>query len=108
MAIADELNKQSQERKIKNLLEEYPDLRDSDKRLCKKYWEDSLKGVCDINTISGMDFLDLYATRKKLLDSQESIGRTRRRLQEHNTDLRGTKYKNRKDHEGDVKDSLGY
>lgn len=73
------------EGKVRRVLERYPSTRDDDRLLALAVWCDGFG-------------LDPHAPvrdvmRDKTLPSQESIGRIRRKLQETDETLRGTKYK---------------
>lgn len=75
---------------VKQLLEEYPETRDSDKKLIWKIW-DSLGHIHEeqimgqlIPTIDYYHFMDSPST--------ESIRRCRQKLQETHPELRGSKY----------------
>ena len=70
---------------VRILLQKYPETRDCDLRLVARYWE-------KFDTCS--DYIgQLYNGH---LTHFESIRRMRQRLQEQNEDLRGVRYKTRK------------
>ena len=73
------------EEKVRTMLERYPVTRDDDRKLalavwCEFYGLDPYTPVRDV-------------LRNEKLPSQESIGRARRKIQEVDETLRGTKYK---------------
>jgi hypothetical protein len=80
-----------------------PRLRDSDKKLSARVWLEQLRGIDKLKKMTAYDFLVLYTDDSAPLYSQESIGRARRLIQEHNPELRGQKYKERKEEEQVVK-----
>jgi hypothetical protein len=86
-------------------LETEPHLRDSDEKLVANIWFNHLKSK-NINSkeISGFDFLAILS--KGDLPNSESIRRCRQELQSSLPELRGEKYKKRKDYQEDVKDDL--
>ena len=73
------------EAKVRRALEHYPSTRDDDRLLALAVW-------CDgFNLDPFTPIRDVM--RNKSLPSQESIGRIRRKIQEQDESLRGTKYK---------------
>lgn len=74
--------------KVAQLLREMPVTRDDDSKLLSLYWawEGDKKGEC-------FDFLS--ALHSGVYTPAESITRARRKLQELDPDLRGTKYEKR-------------
>ena len=94
--------------KVRNLLINNKRLRESDNKLIATFWLQELKmrGI-DTNEITGFELLQLFAESK--LTNAETIRRIRAKLQETNTELRGSKYNLR---QGKLKDDwrkeLGY
>jgi hypothetical protein len=69
---------------VTSLLRRYPETRDCDMKLVARYWE----------FYDGFDsLLDVYHSN---VTHFESIRRIRQKLQEQNKDLRGLRYKTRK------------
>jgi hypothetical protein len=89
--------------KVKFLLDTYPHLRDNDFKLIANYYFYEV-GHDDINTMSALDFLEMFATGK--LTHSESIRRVRQKIQEDNPHLRGKSYKRRKDDENNTKNNI--
>jgi len=81
---------------VKILLENNTYLRDCDRKLSVVIWRRQLK---DLNVLEH-NFFDFYTS--KLLYSQESIGRARRKLQELYPNLRGKNYKNKQEEQIEV------
>ena len=81
---------------VENLLRNNSFLRNCDRKLSVTIWRQQLK---DLN-VSENNFFDFYVSR--LLYSQESIGRSRRKLQELHPELRGTNYKNKQEEQIEV------
>ena len=100
MAIHKEIEKLNES--VMLLLVGDPRLRDSDKKLSARIWTEQLGGIDKMKRLTAYDFLVLYTDDNAPLYSQESIGRARRLIQEHNPELRGAKWKERKDKEGEV------
>lgn len=75
---------------VKTLLEDNPELRDSDKKLIWAVWEDlnltekEEFGIMNNDTIRFDSFMDAPST--------ETIRRCRQSIQEHNPELRGSKW----------------
>ena len=94
--------------KVKTFLTKYPRFRDSDNKLIAACWLDELrrKGV-NPDEMSGMEFLHLFADSK--ITNPETIRRSRAKLQEEDSSLRGKNYSLRK---GAIQDKwrkdLGY
>lgn len=89
--------------KIKNLqpyifklLSKYEHLRDDDNKLLANIWLKEI-GKDNLKEMSAYDFLVLFSEGK--LSNFESIGRARRKVQSENEELRGSKYKLRKEEE---------
>jgi hypothetical protein len=87
--------------KIKFLLEKYPHLRDSDEKLIANIWFDETPMIS-----TKYEFLQNYANG--LITNAESIRRTRARLQEENSELRGKSYEKRHSNQSRIKNELGY
>lgn len=81
---------------VENLLKSRPELRDDDRALIAEVYRQAAahKYGEDLRRISAEAFLADYANGS--FPSAESIRRSRAKLQEHNTDLRGEKYEERK------------
>jgi hypothetical protein len=94
--------------KVKNLMEDIPDLKDNDTRLCSHIWFRELEAMgVDVHKQPITDFLRLYAKSKLTLGP--TIKRARAKLQEENPNLRGQKYNIRKGVAQDKwKQKLGY
>lgn len=84
------------------LLTGHPHLRDSDKKLSANIWTQQLGGAEKLKKMTAFDFLSLYTDDSAPLYSQESIGRARRLIQEYNPELRGKKWKERREEEAKV------
>mgnify|MGYP003330946541 FL=1 len=91
---------------VERLLRENPDYRDSDEKLWARIVQDSLGGVTMLQNMSAYELLRLYVSDK--LVSFESVSRARRKVQEIHKELRGKKYKERQNHQEQVKEVLGY
>jgi len=74
---------------IKQLLRDYPHLRDDDNKLIATIWKMELKP----SSHTALEFLQLYADKQ--LTNAESIRRCRAKIQELNPGLRGVKYQGR-------------
>ena len=87
------------------LLQKFSHLRDSDEKLIATIWRQELlnKGF-DLNNISAMEFLKMFADGK--LTNYESVGRCRRKIQQENADLRGETYKDRQEKTTEIKEQL--
>lgn len=90
--------------KVKNLLINYPHLRDSDERLIATYW---------MKEAGSKDALDNMTATKFLLNfvegaytSPESIRRMRQKIQEQDESLRGKSYYKRQKLEQDVRTKI--
>lgn len=93
---------------VLKLLTENPRYRESDKVLSAKIWSTILGGNERLKHISAYDFLCEYVKDESILPSQESIGRSRRKIQEHTPELRGKNYKEKQEEQADVVTALGY
>jgi len=80
--------------KVKQMLTEYPELRDSDLKLITEIWESEVKRRYGDNAKIFHPFFALL--RNGELTSPETIRRSRCRLQEENEALRGERYNQRK------------
>ena len=93
---------------IKTLLEQNPQLRDSDAKLKCRFWTNELKtrGI-DTKKITAHQFLIMLSQNK--LHNAEGLTRMRRKVQEENEDLRGDMYKERQTtQQNKMKAKLGY
>ena len=79
--------------KVKFLLQTNPALRDSDMKLIATYYFHEI-GKEEIDSLNAYDLLTKISSSK--MTNFETIRRLRMQLQQHNEDLRGTEYKNRK------------
>lgn len=79
---------------VKDLLEKWPHLRDSDTKLVATIWLDHTP---DARQMSAMDFMRRYAEGS--LTPADNITRARRKVQEEHTHLRGNAYALRKEKE---------
>ena len=85
--------------KIKQLLELYPSLRDSDKRLCWHLWK--VGGYISLNSMSEDEFFNA--------PSPSSISRARRKVQENHPSLKSSKeIQRRKDKIAKTKGMFSY
>mgnify|MGYP003147911329 FL=1 len=78
---------------IKELLEEYPIIRDEDRRLVCNVWWLEMGGSASVKKLTAPDFMNKVANGS--LSSWETITRIRRKLQEEIPDLRGKKWDSR-------------
>lgn len=86
---------------VTELLKKYPRAKDDDTHLVALYY---FTYYPKLTQGSAMDFLKSLSDSK--LVSSDVITRTRRKLQEHNPHLRGTKWKERHQQEETVKSDL--
>tara|TARA_R110000803_G_C11982435_1_gene320933 strand:+ start:947 stop:1270 length:324 start_codon:yes stop_codon:yes gene_type:complete len=92
-------------KKVKNLLQRDPRLRESDAALMARvWWNDLIEKGKDPSEMSATDFFVLMADKK--LSSYEGITRGRRKIMEECPELRGTTYAARKKKAGDVKNQI--
>lgn len=84
--------------RVKNLLEKKPHLRDDDQKLIANIWYQDNENKIFAGTADQL----LRALADGKLTNFESIRRVRQKLQEQHPSLRGTKYKDRQDHQGTV------
>ncbi len=90
---------------VEKLLKEQPHLRDDDNKLLASVWYIQIRHMNMLpEDISGYKVLDLVANKK--LANAESVRRSRAKLQELRTDLRGKIYASRHNHIVDVKEEL--
>lgn len=77
--------------KVKKLLEENPELRDSDRALVEQIWKEEFlsQNIENIGSPS-RKFLSLYRDNK--ITSESSIRRARRKVNQHYPDTRGNSY----------------
>ena len=88
---------------VLDLLKSDPRYRDSDKMLSVRVWATQMGGVEKTRKVSAFAFFSEYCSDNSELHSQESIGRARRKIQEQYVELRGVNYRDRHDHQQDVK-----
>ena len=90
---------------VKQLLEQYPHLRDDDKKLIANVWhQETIRfGITDGSI---KDFLGHFANGR--FSHPESIMRSRRKYQELHPELRGEKYNQRHRETKTVQQELGY
>ena len=81
--------------KVRYWLTKFEHLRDNDYKLCCNIWNQELKEFIIMDNSNARDFLRIYALGK--LTSAPSIKRARAKLQEEVPELRGSKYKKRKE-----------
>tara|TARA_B110000495_G_scaffold33223_1_gene25988 strand:- start:18168 stop:18500 length:333 start_codon:yes stop_codon:yes gene_type:complete len=92
---------------VKNLLIEWPELRDNDNSLCTQIWREELKDQGISVNDNVYSFFKKYANGH--LSLAPSIKRVRAKLQEDHKELRGTNYSKRKTKlQDEWKDALGY
>ena len=89
---------------IFEVLEVNEEARNDDDVLCFEVWN-KLAPVDNIWTIPVGDFHHILKRQWKL-PNEQSIRRTRRKVQEHYPETRGTKYNNRKARQEKVKSNL--
>jgi hypothetical protein len=75
---------------VEKLLKENPTLRDDDRKLILQVWTIQHP---DLLRMQGMNLIELFLNGQ--LATPETIRRTRQKLQQHNTSLRGETYKYR-------------
>jgi len=91
------------EDKIRDLLIKHPETRDNDQMLVSLTWFYHI-GRDEVKSLSAWDLLTKLSKNK--LPNAESIRRCRQKLQEHDEDLRGKKYKERHKLECEVKEEI--
>jgi hypothetical protein len=79
--------------KVRFLLQTNPALRDNDMKLIATYYFHEI-GKEEIDNLNAYDLLTKISSSK--MTNFETIRRLRMQLQQHNEDLRGSEYKNRK------------
>lgn len=90
---------------VRKFLVQYPQLRDSYKKLATQIWYVELRQLgCVPSQISATDFFSLYTSGK--LSNEETIQRARRKLQESEPMLRGVNYGDRKREEKEVREQI--
>lgn len=87
---------------VEKLLIEYSETRDDDLRLVATYYYKFHQNL--INDKTALDFVKAIAQGRVI--SSDLITRTRRKLQEHNLELRGKKWKERHQRQQTVKKEL--
>ena len=93
--------------RVKKALEIYPKLRDNDKELVVKIWDDEIDSVCYFNDyVSYENFTDFYFDGT--ITSESTIRRARRKVQELYPELRGKKWHERHAQQEPIKKELGY
>lgn len=92
--------------KVKTLLMSYPHLRDSDKKLVSTVWamDIAVELKTKVDSVTALQLLEALAEGK--LSNHDSITRARRKVQQDNPDLRGTKYEERKKEAKDTKENI--
>ncbi len=88
------------------LLKADPKYRDSDKTLSARIWAMQIGGVEGARQMSAYTFFCLYCKDGTQIYSQESIGRARRKAQEEHPELRGANYKDKQEHQTEVKATI--
>ena len=89
---------------VKSLLHNYPKLRDNDKLLVATIWKSELLQFGSLNAVTAEDFLKLFINNK--LTNEQSIRRTRRKLQQEFPDLRGLTWVERHKEQENIIDQL--
>jgi hypothetical protein len=79
--------------KVKFLLQTNPALRDNDMKLIATYYFHEI-GKEEIDSLTAYDLLNKISSSK--MTNFETIRRLRMQLQQHDEELRGSEYKNRK------------
>ena len=92
------------ESKVKRVLTEVPASRDSDNVLVTLIWDDELGGARYTHEISAFKMLSMISQGD--LANFGSIARCRRKVQEHNKELRGDKWDARHRLEDQVKEEM--
>lgn len=81
--------------KVKWFLQNVPETKNIDEYLVAIFWRNELKGKgFDIDKMTARDFLSMYKNNR--LTKSDIITRTRRKLQEENPELRGSRWIERK------------
>lgn len=89
--------------RVEYILRNYLSSRDNDKKLYLRY----ILEVYDIKDCTmAIDVFNIILHKKT--PSFESISRARRKIQEHNPELRGKNYKERKKEQEKVREWVGY
>lgn len=90
---------------VRNLLERWQHYRDDDNKIISHIWRTELMLLDkDAKKISAYDFLVMYA--KGELTPADYITRARRKIQEQNPELRGSKWKERHEEEKEVRQNI--
>lgn len=90
---------------VRELLENFPHLRDDDDKLVANIWIRELGGAEKAKEVSAYYFLAQYSGYKAFT-SAESITRARRKLQNTHLHLRGEKYLERMTEQENVKEFI--
>jgi hypothetical protein len=90
--------------KVKDLLINYPHLRDSDERLIATYWMKEAGSKDALDSMTATQFLLNYVSGA--YTSSEAISRMRRKVQEEDESLRGKTYFKRQKLEEDVRSKI--
>jgi len=87
------------------LLHESSKYRDSDRKLLARIWIEQLGEIQNLRDkqISAEEFLLEFIKDNTVLCTQESVGRVRRKIQEHNPALRGNKWSKRHNEQEKIK-----
>ena len=88
---------------VLQLLKENAKYRDSDRKLLARLWIKQLGEYEEMKKINLEDFLVNFIDDDSILCTQESVGRVRRKIQEHNPALRGKKWSERHDEQEKIK-----
>ena len=89
---------------VTNILKANPKARDDDHILAGAVWIRELGGSNTAREMGLWEFMGLFMTHQ--IANFESIVRCRRKVQELDVDLRGTKYEFRHNRQDEVKDQL--
>ena len=89
---------------VKSLLEQYPDTRDDDMKLfARACWKLHLKDKSVVPADVGF-YSAVYHHDEYKLPNYESLTRARRKVQQNEEHLRGSRYKNRQNEERKYRD----
>ena len=91
------------EDRVRNILNKFPETRDNDEQLVSFVWWYHL-GTERVKKMSGWELLTMLS--RKELPNITSIERCRRKIQEHDADLRGDKWEDRQRHSKAIKKEL--
>ena len=87
---------------VTDILSQFPITRDSDMRLIAMYYRKHAPEP--IGYITADEFLNLLANGK--MPSPDTITRARRKIQQHNEELRGTTWEKRQERQEEVKQEM--